>query len=62
MTHSAGEDSPYFPVDYLVVSVNGPKFPQQSDPLFTNLFPIENRVMSATRAHPIRGPTPIAGM
>ena len=54
VTHSAGEDSPYFPVDYLVVSVNGPTFPQQSDPLFTNMFPIENRVMSAQNESAIR--------
>jgi hypothetical protein len=54
VTHSAGEDSPYFPVDYLVVSVNGPTFPQKSDALFSNLFPIENRVMSAQNEGAIR--------
>jgi nuclear protein localization family protein 4 len=54
VTHSAGEDSPYFPVDYLVVSVNGPTFPQKSDALFSNLFPIENRVMSAQNESAIR--------
>lgn len=42
-THSA---EPYFPVDYLVVSVNGPTFPQQVDPLFSMRFPIENRMIA----------------
>ena len=30
-THSA---QPYFPVDYLVVSVNGPTFPTEPDPTY----------------------------
>ena len=42
-THTA---EPYFPVDYLVVSVNGPTFPQQSNPTFSTVFSIENRIMS----------------
>ena len=29
------EAKPYFPVDYLTVSVNGPTFPQQPDPTFS---------------------------
>jgi nuclear protein localization family protein 4 len=38
---------PFFPVDYLVVSVNGPTFPQQVDAssVLTNSFPIENRII-----------------
>lgn len=40
-THSA---EPYFPVSYLVVSVNGPTFPMEPNPLFTNKFPIGNRI------------------
>jgi nuclear protein localization family protein 4 len=43
-THTA---DPYLPVDYLVVSVNGPTYPQEVDTkaTFTNSFPIENRVL-----------------
>eukprot|EP00281_Chroomonas_sp_CCMP1168_P035876 CAMPEP_0206241856 /NCGR_PEP_ID=MMETSP0047_2-20121206/16734_1 /ASSEMBLY_ACC=CAM_ASM_000192 /TAXON_ID=195065 /ORGANISM="Chroomonas mesostigmatica_cf, Strain CCMP1168" /LENGTH=584 /DNA_ID=CAMNT_0053666811 /DNA_START=112 /DNA_END=1863 /DNA_ORIENTATION=- len=43
ITHTA---EPYFPVDYLVVSVNGPTFPQQSNALFNTSFPIENRILA----------------
>jgi nuclear protein localization family protein 4 len=42
-THSA---TPYFPVSYLVVSVNGPTFPKESNPLFNIKFPIGNRIMA----------------
>jgi len=44
-THSA---NPYLPVDYLVVSVNGPTFPQQVDAnsVYTSSFPIENRMQA----------------
>eukprot|EP00960_Hanusia_phi_P078029 768772-Hanusia_phi.AAC.3 len=53
MVHEA---KPYFPVDYLVVSVNGPTFPQQANPLFKRNFPIENRMhapqtLEALKAH-----------
>lgn len=42
-THTA---DPYFPVDYLVVSVNGPTFPQQVDEnaVYTTSFPVANRM------------------
>jgi nuclear protein localization family protein 4 len=39
--------NPYFPVDYLVVSVNGPTFPAEVDASanFTHSFPTENRIV-----------------
>ena len=43
-THSA---NPFLPLDYLIVSVNGPTFPQEVDAnaIYTNNFPVENRIV-----------------
>jgi len=52
-THTA---SPYFPVDYLVVSVNGPTFPQQVDEnaVYTTSFPVANRIHDPQSGHVLK--------
>jgi nuclear protein localization family protein 4 len=52
-THTA---DPYLPVDYLVVSVNGPTFPQQVDAnaVYTLSFPVENRIQNPQSAHMLK--------
>lgn len=48
--------TPYFPVDYLIVSVNGPTFPAEVDASqnFSNAFAIENRFVQMQTANMLK--------